>query len=316
MMNNIENQIKSLRFAITDNTVYTGKDALDFYSNSLLKFVSAPYMTLVPNVKSKIKLPKYDLVNLIQDADCTWGAAGEGTLDQKAFEVCDLKVQLQYCVTTFEQNFLNEVMRPGFTGEIMPQVFETYIIDQVARKTAQDLELIAWQGDTGTSSYPLSKCDGLVKRFKADSDVIDITATASVNVSNVIGEIQKVYNAIPSVVWANKEDLKIFVPISIGKLYRQAVANASAEAYFVGDRPLNFLGIEIVETHGLPDKVMVAARVSNLLFLTDLLSDVPTEQAPTLINMLQTTGEPNLRFFAFFKAGFDYKIGAEVVLYS
>lgn len=315
-MNNVEEKVKSLRFAIQDNTTYTGKDALDFYSNSLLKFVSAPYMTLVPNVKSKIKLPKYDIGNVIQEADCSWNAAGEGTLDQKAFEVCDLKVQLQYCVTTFEQNFLNEVMRPGFTGEIMPQVFETYVIDQIAAKTAQDMELIAWQGDTGTSSYPLSKCDGLVKRFKADSDVVDVTATASVTFSNVIGEIQKVYDAIPSAVWANKEDLKIFVPISIAKLYRQAVANASSEAYFIGDRPLNFLGIEIVETHGLPNGVMVAARVSNLLFLTDLVSDLPSEQAPTLINMLQTTGEPNLRFFAFFKAAFNYKIGSEVVLYS
>lgn len=315
-MKNIEEQVKSLRFAITDNTTYTGKDAYEFYSKSLLKFVSAPYMTLVPNVKSKIKLPTYDIGNLIQEADCSWNAAGEGTLDQKAFEVCDLKVQLQYCVTTFEQNFLNEVMRPGFTGEIMPAVFESYVIDQIAAKAAQDMELIAWQGDTGTSSYPLSKCDGLVKKFKADGTVVDVTATASITVTNVIGEIQKVYNAIPNVVWANKEDLKIFVPISVAKLYRQAVANASAEAYFVGDRPLNFLGVEIVETHGLPNLTMVAARVSNILFLTDLLSDLPTDQSPTLINMLQTTGEPNLRFFAFFKAGFDYKIGAEVVLYS
>lgn len=315
-MNRIEDQVKSLRFAITDNTTYTGKDAYEFYSKSLLKFVSAPYMTLVPNVKSKIKLPTYDIGNLIQDADCSWNNAGEGVLDQKAFEVCDLKIQLQYCVTTFEQNFLNDVMRPGFTGEIMPAVFEAYVVDQIAAKTAQDMELIAWQGDTGTATYPLSKCDGLVKKLKADGTVIDVTATASITTTNVIAEIQKVYDAIPNVVWANKEDLKIFVPISVAKLYRQAVAAASAEAFYIGDRPLNFLGVEIVETHGLPNKTMVAARVSNLLFLTDLLSDLPTDQAPTLINMLQTTGEPNLRFFAYFKAGFDYKIGAEIVLYS
>ena len=99
--------------ALVDNTVFTGRDAEGFYSAALLSGPSKSVLTLIPNVKSKIKLASFDLGNILQDADCTFTSSGEGTLAQKSFEVCAIKINLEYCKRTFETNYLSEQLRAG-----------------------------------------------------------------------------------------------------------------------------------------------------------------------------------------------------------
>ena len=79
--------MKKFNFAITDNTTFTGKDALDFYSSALLGFKTSEALKLIPNVKSKIKLPSFNLGNILQSDDCSFSGSGEGTLAQKAFGI-------------------------------------------------------------------------------------------------------------------------------------------------------------------------------------------------------------------------------------
>lgn len=302
---------KNFRFAITDNTTYAGKDAVDFFSTALLAGGTKDLFRVVPGVKSKIKLPQYDAGSLIKDAGCSWSPAGEGTLSQKSFEVCDKEFQLELCVTTFEANFLGEYLRPGSnTGEVAPELFTNYMLSEVKKKIQNDLELAIWQGNATGATYPQNICDGLLREMTGDTTVIDVTAT-TINLSNVIAQITRVYEAIPQTILTNP-DLVIFVPTSIYRFYQQAIAAASNEAYYVGAKEPNFLGIPLVWSPGLPNNCMVAGVKSNFILLTDLLDDYETVQ---IVPQWNVAAVDTLRIAGRFKFGVSYLIGSEVVLY-
>jgi hypothetical protein len=307
--------MKKFKFDIVDNTTYDGKDAIDFYSAALLEGASKGTFRVIPGVKSSIKLPRYDAGNIIKEAGCSWEPGGEGTLSQKAFEVCSKDIQLELCTDTFEKNFLGELLRPGHnTGEVAPTEFVDYMLDQVGKKVQNDLEIAVWQGDGATATYPLNICDGLIKTFGASgSGVIAVTgASGGINLGNVIAEVTKVYEAIPTTVITNP-GLKIYVSDNIYKLYQQAVAAASNEAYYVGAKEPNFLGIPLHWSPGLPTQNMVAAVSDNLVLLTDLLSD---EEEISVIPQRPINGTRTVRIVGGFKFGVDFLVGEEIVLYS
>ena len=304
---------KNFKFAITDNTTYAGKDAIEFFSQALLAGGTKDTFRVIPGVKSKIKLPQYDAGQLIKDAGCSWSPAGEGTLSQKSFEVCDKEFQLELCVTTFEANFLGEYLRPGSnTGEVAPELFTNYMLGQVQKQVTNDLELAIWQGDATGTTYPFNICEGLIRKMTGDTTVIDVSGTSAVTLANVISQITAVYSLIPQTVLTNP-DLVIYVSTSIYKLYQQAVAAASSEAFYVGAKEPNFLGIPLVWSAGLPANTMVAGVKSNFLLLTDLLDDYETV---TVVPQWNVAAVDTLRIAGRFKFGVDYLIGSEIVLFQ
>jgi hypothetical protein len=63
----------------------------------------------------------------------------------------------------------------------------------------------------------------------------------------------------------------IYVPTNVAKAYQQALAGGSAGAngwnnmMNVGEKPMNFNGIDLAMCPGLPASAMVAAQKSNLI---------------------------------------------------
>lgn len=303
--------MKKFNFAITDNTTYYGEDLYTFYTNALLEAPSAKTFFQLPGVKDSVKVPSYLPGNIIKDAGCSWSATGEGTLAQKTMEVCPKDIQLELCTTTFEQNFLGQLLKDGsLTGETAPKAFEDFMLDTVAKKVQNDLEIVTWQGDADSVTYPYSICDGLLVKFDADSAVIDVPGTTPTS-STIIAEMQKVYEAIPQTILYNP-DLVIYMPTALLALYDIARANESNESYFTGKREANFMGIPIVWAPGLPENVMVAAMTQNLVQLTDLMNE---EETLMVIPQLDKSGVRSTRYVGSFKIGYDYKVGAEIVYY-
>jgi hypothetical protein len=300
--------------ALTDNTTFYGKDAEGFFKKVLTTGVAKQEITLIPNVKSKIKLAYSDLGNILQAEDCSFSATGEGSLNQKTMEVCDLKVNLEYCATTFEANYLSMQLRAGSNNEeVMPTSYADFVVNYVAEKVASDLEKVMFQGNTGTASYPLSLCDGLVKLLTADSDVLDVAATASTITSSiVIGELNRVLQSVPAEV-RTAANFKIFVSQEIAFAYKQAQAATTGGLFMVGDKELNYLGFRLIPTSGLLAKQMIAADMDKVFFLTDLVSDW---NDIIIIPQRNISGSRTERFATSLKFGVNYLYGAEVVLYS
>jgi hypothetical protein len=306
--------IKKFKFSITDNTTYEGQDALDFYSKALLEGGSRATFRPVVGVKSKVKLPRYDAGEVIKEAGCAWSPSGEGVLDQKPMEVCSKDIQLELCETTFENNFLSELLRKGHnTGQVAPADFISYMLDQVGKKVKNDLEIATWQGDSSSESYPFSICDGLLVQFDEDADIITPTPAVSISISNVIAEMNKVYNAIPKTI-LNSPELTMYVSTDVYRMYLQALANASSEAYYNADRgEVNFLGVKVYNATGMPNATIVAAESTNLVLLTDLVSD---EESLEVLPQAKVTGTRTVRVAGGFKFGVNYLVSDEIVWYS
>ena len=300
--------------ALTDNTTFYGKDAEGFFKKVLTTGLAKNELTLIPNVKSKIKLAYSDLGNILQADDCSFSATGEGTLNQKTMEVCDLKVNLEYCATTFEANYLSLQLRAGSNNdEVMPASYADFVVNYVAEKVAADLEITMFKGDTGTASYPLNLCDGLIKQLQNDGTVIDVSATAStITSANVVGELNRLLDAVPADV-RNQANFKIFVSQEIAFTYKQAQAITQGGLFLVGDKELNYLGYRLIPTSGLTAKQMVAFNADKVFFLTDLVSDWDDI---IIIPQRQISGARTERFATSLKFGVNYLYGGEIVLYA
>ena len=299
--------------ALTDNTTFYGKDAEGFFKKVLTTGVAKNELSLIPNVKSKIKLAYSDLGNILQADDCSFSATGEGTLNQKTMEVCDLKVNLEYCATTFEANYLSMQLRAGSNNdEVMPASYAEFVVDYVAEKVSSDLEKVMFQGNTATASYPYSLCDGLNKLLLADSDVVDVSATASLTSANVVTELNRVLDAVPAEV-RQEANFKIFVSQQIAFAYKQAQAVTQGGLFLVGDKELNYLGYRLIPTSGLSAKQMIAFNSDKVFFLTDLTSDW---DEIIMIPQRNISGARTERFATALKFGVNYLYGNEIVFYS
>lgn len=304
--------MKKFNFDINDNTVYTGADTTEFYSKALLEGVSTATFRMIPGVKSTIKVPRFDSGDLIQQGDCAFTPSGAGILSQKSMEVADLKINTNLCTKTMEENFLSEYLKKGSnTGEVAPKVFIDFMLNNMSESVRQDLELAAWQGDTG-AAYPFSLVDGLEKKMDADGDIIKPINPVAITVANVIAEMNRVYNAIPKAI-LHKEDLTIYVADNVARAYNQAVAAASNEAYYVGKKELDFLGVKMISALGMSDNTIVAAQGSNLIFLTDMLND---SEEIMVINQYPITGARSTNIATNFKFGVDYLVSEEIVFYQ
>jgi len=300
--------------ALTDNTIFYGKDAEGFFKKVLTTGLAKNELTLIPNVKSKIKLAYSDLGNILQAEDCSFSSTGEGSLNQKTMEVCDLKVNLEYCATTFEANYLSAQLRAGSNNEeVVPTSYADFVVNYVADKVSSDLEKVMFQGNTGTASYPYSLCDGLVKLLQADGDVVDIAATASTIIStNVVGELNRLLNGVAAEV-RSEANFKIFVSQEIAFAYKQAQASTTGGLFLVGDKELNYLGYRLIPTSALNAKQMIAFNSDKVFFLTDLVSDWDDI---IIIPQRNISGARTERFATSLKFGVNYLYGNEIVLYA
>jgi len=305
---------KKLKFDLTNSSTNNPVDSVEIYSQALIKGGSKETFTPILDVKDVARIRKHDFGDVLQSDSCTFSAQGAGDLYEKLVTACPVKINVELCQSTLETSFVSNAMKSGSnSADFLPADFQNYIMAQLANKVSADLEVMVWQGDTASSGqvYPNNVCDGLVAEFEADVDVIDVTGT-TVSASNVIVELNKVYNAIPDSIKYSTE-LAIYVSTNIMGAYKQAVAAASAEAYYTKDAEPTFLGVPLVLAQGLPANTAVAAEKTNLFLISDLLSDFEDIR---ILPQLNTTGDDTIRIVGRFKFAVSYAYGAEVVLYA
>lgn len=299
--------------SLVNNTTWTGKELDGFYSVALLTGKTKELIRLIPNVKSVAKLTSLNLGNILQADSCVFNASGAATLDQKSLSVCALKVNVEFCEKDFETLYLSEQMRAGSNvDDNFPPTFTDWILNKlIPEKISADTERLLWQGDTAAS--PPDLCDGFLKKFLADADVIDVVTGATLSAANIIAEIGKVYDKIPDTI-VNTGKVVIFISPTAGKFYKQALvaANPALIAWNKGDFTLSYLDVPLIISPGMVKNQMVAADPMNLVYGTDLVSD---ENEVMVLSMKDVIGQPTVRFITEFKFGVQYGNGVEIVFY-
>ena len=300
-------------------TSYAGVFASKYISAALLSAntLDKGLIEILPNVNYKTTLQKVATNDIVKDGTCDFDATSTLTLTDRVLAVEPFQVNLQLCKKDYYSSWIGGQM--GFSAyDSIPASFADFLIAHVASKTAQKIEQNIWNG-TAASAGEFS---GFLSLMTADSDVIDVTAT-TVTAANVITELGKVADAIPSALYG-KEDLTIYVPQNVAKAYVRALGGFGTSGLgangvdnkgtmWYGNGDLYFDGIRVAMANGLPSNKMVAAESSNLFFGTGLADE---RNEVRVLDMADLDGSANVRVILRFFAGVQYGIGADVVLYS
>jgi hypothetical protein len=293
---------------ITGST-YAGEFAGKYLGAALLSAdtLDKGAISILPNIKYKAAMKVGAFSNLVRSADCDFDSSTSGlTLTEKVLTPTELQVNLQVCKKELHSDW--EAAQMGFSAfDELPPLFSDYVIARVAAEVAKATEVSIWQGSAGEGNF-----DGFETLLAADTDVVDVTA-GTVTTANVIAELQKIVDAIPSGVYG-KEDLTIYISQNIAKAYVGAQAALGyRDLYHVGQTEMNFQGIPLFATGGLADNTAVAAQKSNLFFGTGLLDD---RNEVKVIDMADLDGSQNVRVVMRYTAGVQHGIGSDIVLYA
>jgi hypothetical protein len=291
-------------------STYAGEFAGQYIAAALLsaKTLDNKYITILPNVKYKQVIQKIAVANIVNDASCDFTTSGSVALTESIITPKELQVNLQLCKQEFVESW--EALQLGYSAfDTVPANFTDYLISYVGGVVAQATETSIWQGTEATNG----QFGGLFGRISG-SAAINSAASGAVTSANVLADLEALVAAIPNTVYG-KEDLMIYAPTNVVKAYQQALAGGAQGAngwnnqMNVGEKPLNFNGIEIAFCPGMAASTMVAAQKSNLFFGTGLLSDYNEVR---VLDMANLDGSQNFRIIMRYTAGTQIGIASDI----
>ena len=301
-------------------TTYAGEFAGEYISAALFSGVTldSNAITIKPNVKFKEVIKTFSKGSSIVDATCEFTDTADITLDEVILEPKAFQQNLIVCKEQFRSDW--EATQMGYSAfDNLPPKFSDFLIAHASAEVAEFMETKIWSGAAGANSF-----EGFTALSAAAPAGNKIAAVAGgINAGNVVDELTKVTNAIPTAVYG-KEDLFIYVSQNIARHYITALGgfgaaglgaagtdNKGSQWYQGGTLSIN--GVKIFVTNGLAADVMIAARKSNLMFGTGLLNDTNTVK---VIDMADIDGSEQVRMVMRFTGGVQIGVLADIVRYA
>ena len=277
-----------------ENTLeFTVKKQPEWFYKSLRKArtIDGGYVRVLPNITKDTFIKKLvmdkNTISQIDTRDCAWTPTQRFTFDGKTMSVRNYKINEEQCMEDLDSIYSEMVFNSiGATKDKWPAVgdpesLESAIMFHLQNSLSNDIERIIWGGE-GNEVAGIH--DGIVDKLAASADAIKVPNAVTIDASNVIAEIGRVYDAIPDEVInegefdPEKAPVKIFISLDIMRYLRHALSTTPTQylvqlpSFTLEGGKIYYMGVEI-ETVGLPANTMVAASKDNLVFLTDLLSD-------------------------------------------
>jgi len=303
-------------------STYAGESAGQYISAALLSgsTIENGGITVKPNVKFKEVIKKVSTNDIVKDASCDFDATSTITLTERVLQPEFQQVNLQLCKKDFISDW--QAIEMGYSAHHdLPSSFSDFLISHVAAKVAQRTENSIWSGDTSTNG----QFDGLSTTLALDADLpaAQEVAGTTVTASNVITEMGKIVDAIPSALYG-AEDLNVYVSQNIARAYVRALGgfgssglgaagtNAMGTQWW-NNGSLTFDGVKIFVANGLGDNTAIAAEKSNLFFGTGLLAD---HNEVKVLDMSDLDGSDNVRVVMRFTAGIQYGVVEDITTYG
>ena len=304
-------------------TTYAGQAAGKYISAALLtgNTIANGGLTVRPNVKFKEVVKRLELDGIVKDGSCDFADTSTLTLTERIIQPKELQVNLELCKKDFRSDW--EAVQMGYSAfDNLPSSFQDYLIGYVAAKVAQKNETTIWRGADATDG----EYDGFTALLAADGSAVAAQTIAGVaggvNAANVIAELGKIVDAIPSALYG-REDLHIYVAQNIFRAYKRSLGGFAAGglgAAGVGSMGNNqdvnvlfFDGVKIFMANGLADNVAVSTTKDNLWFATGLLSD---QNEVKLLDMSDLDGSQNVRIVMRYTAAVQYGVIEDIVTYG
>jgi hypothetical protein len=306
---------RKLRFDLDiDATALLQANSEAFYSRAYLNEETVDNYRTLPGIKYKTKISNIVFGQVLQAENCAFVASNDD-LASVEIDVCSLSAMAEICQFDLEQSFVSLQMAKGSNGDFTVASFMDYYWNEMALTIAENVEKLRWSGDTGSGDASLALCDGIKKSLVADvANVIDIAAPVAITTGNVLAKLAEVYDAIPTAVLANQENLRFYVSSPVAAAYRSAVAASNTQANLTQALDFTYLGIKMVLCPGMLGlSTIVATLKDNLIYAFDAEGDGKALRA---INLADTVAEPVIRTRANMKVGFTHVNGNEIVFYN
>ena len=324
-MSNLKNV--QLATAVNITTTYAGEFAGEYIAAALLSAstIDDGGLTVKANIAYKEVIKKLATGALVSPASCDFTPNSSVTLTERIIQPVELQVNLQLCKYDFVNDWESQSMGYGL-GQTLPPKFSDFLIAHVASEVAQNTEFCIWQGDTAAATN--NSFDGFEKLIAASAAAGDIpagqqVAKAAITAANVIAELSKVVDAIPSSLYG-KEDLFIYIPSAIAKAYVQALGGFAAAGLgangvnaqgtqWWNNGSLSVNGVKIFVCPGMSSDKMYAAQRSNLYFGTGLLNST---QEVKVLDMSDLDASNNVRMVMRFTSAVQFGIASDLVEYA
>jgi hypothetical protein len=324
-MSNLKNV--QLATAVNITTTYAGEFAGEYIAAALLSAstIDDGGLTVKANIAYKEVIKKLATGALVSPAGCDFTPNSSVTLTERIIQPVELQVNLQLCKYDFVNDWEAQQMGYGL-GQSLPPKFSDFMIAHVAAEVAQNTEFCIWQGDTAAGTN--NSFDGFEKLIAAAVTAGDIpagqqVAAGAITAANVIDELSKVVDAIPSSLYG-KEDLFIYIPSKTAKAYVQALGGFAANGLgangvnaqgtqWWNNGSLTVNGVKIFVCPGMSDNKMYAAQRSNLYFGTGILND---SNVVKVLDMADLDASNNVRMVMRFTSAVQFGIASDLVSYA
>jgi len=301
-------------------TTYAGESKNQIISAALLagNTLAQGAITFKPNIVGKEVVRRLETDGLLKGATCDFADTSTVTSTERFIEPKEFQVNLELCKTDWFNDW-NGYQMGASAFRNMPSTIQDYIIQYVSAKIAQTNENFIWGGTDGVDEY-----DGFTTLLAADGDLPaeNNIAGVSVDSTNVLAEMGKVYAAIPKALFGSPE-LCMYVSQDVYKAYAIALGGFAAQgqgANGINAQGLNqsfaglqFAGVNVFMANGLAASTMVLAEKSNLWFGTSIASDWNEVR---LLDMADLDGSKNVRVIMRFLAGVQYGVVEDIVAYG
>jgi hypothetical protein len=306
--------------SVSITTTYAGEAAAGYISAALLSSntIENGGILVKPNIKYKEIIRTFSTDGLVANGTCDFNDTSTITTAERVIQPEEFQVNLELCKQTFRSDW--DAISMGYSAfDNIPKTFQDYLLGYVAAKVATKNESNIWHGVNATAG----EYDGLVVLATADGDVVDVTGT-TVTAANVIDELGKVVDAIPSTMYGDP-DLMVYISQNVARAYVRALggfaviatSNSGTDSkgtqWYDGGQGLTFDGVKLFVANGLTDNYMMAAKSDNLWFGTGLLGDLSFAK---VLDMEDLDGSQNVRVIMRYTAAVQYGIGSEIVLYT
>lgn len=318
---------------IENNISYTIKNQPEWFYKSLQKAhtIDNGYVRVLPNITKDSKIKKLVMANntisQVDGRDCAWTPTQRFSLDEAQISVKNYKINEEQCLEDLDSVYSEMVFNSiGATKDKYPAVgepqnLESALMFHLQNSLSNDIERIIWGGSGNTVA---GIHDGILDKAAADANTIKVANPVTIDATNVLAEIQRVYDAIPDNVLnegefePEKAAVRIFVGLDIMRYLKQALSTTPTNylvtlpSFTVEGGKIYYMGVEICLVGGLPKSTMVAASKDNLYFATDLLSDTQEIRAQMGNDLYD---EAKWYAKGAYRADAGYIFGDEVVLY-
>lgn len=293
-------------------TSYVGEAATELINKMFTNAPSVPELTVKDDVNKSYHIRRLAGTGLIADPTCDFTPAGTVTIDEQVLTPAPFEVNVQLCKKDFKHVDWSSVRMGTGMGRQLSQDVVDAMIAEILGHVGNEIEFSIWQGDTAGAGYTL--IDGFIKLMTANVPAGNKTTPSLITASDVVAKLGAMYDIAATQAWFNAPDVQFYAAPNVVAAYKQALANQGyMDQYQAGDKPLNFVGIPIVNAFGMEASNVALSHKSNLYFGTESVSNM---NEVTIKDMADIDLSDNVRFRAYSVMGVQVGWYDEVVFHA